>query len=72
MGRSHPAGIVPAAILFGALYQGGAELAFDMPNITRDMIVMIQGLVILFAGAMEFMFRPALVRIFASQQERMA
>ena len=33
---------------------------------------MIQGLVILFAGAMEFMFRPALVRIFASQQEKMA
>jgi len=64
MGRSHPAGIVPAAILFGALYQGGAELAFDMPNITRDMIVMIQGLVILFAGAMEYMFRPALSRIF--------
>ena len=72
MGRSHPAGIVPAAILFGALYQGGAELAFDMPNITRDMIVMIQGLVILFAGAMEFMFRPALARIFASQQESLA
>lgn len=64
MGRSHPAGIVPAAILFGALYQGGAELAFDMPNITRDMIVMIQGLVILFAGAMEYMFRPALSRVF--------
>ncbi|MEL7272079.1 MAG: ABC transporter permease [Pseudomonadota bacterium] len=64
MGRSHPAGIVPAAILFGALYQGGAELAFDMPNITRDMIVMIQGLVILFAGAMEYMFRPALSRLF--------
>lgn len=64
MGRSHPAGIIPAAILFGALYQGGAELAFDMPNITRDMIVLIQGLVILFAGAMEHMFRPALTRFF--------
>ena len=34
MGRSHPAGIVPAAILFGMLYQGGAELAFEMPNIS--------------------------------------
>ncbi|MDA8870145.1 ABC transporter permease [Rhizobiaceae bacterium] len=64
MGRSHPAGIVPAAILFGALYQGGAELAFDMPNITRDMIVLIQGLVILFAGAMEHMFRPAMSSFF--------
>ena len=62
MGRSHPFGIVLAAVLFGALYQGGAELAFDMPAITRDMIVMIQGLVILFAGAMEHMFRPALSR----------
>ncbi len=64
MGRSHPAGIVPAAILFGALYQGGAELAFDMPAITRDMIVLIQGLVILFAGAMEHMFRPAVSNLF--------
>ena len=32
MGRSHPVGIVPAAILFGVLYQGGAELAFEMPQ----------------------------------------
>ena len=44
------------------LYQGGAELAFEMPNITRDMIVIIQGLVILFAGALEHMFRPAIRR----------
>ena len=34
MGRSHPVGIVPAAILFGMLYQGGAELAFEMPDIS--------------------------------------
>ena len=65
MGRSHPAGIVPAAILFGMLYQGGAEIAFEMPNISRDMIVIIQGLVILFAGALENMFRPTVIRIFA-------
>jgi len=64
MGRAHPVGIVLASILFGMLYQGGAELAFDMPAITRDMIVVIQGLVILFAGALEHMFRPSLVRLF--------
>lgn len=64
MGRNHPLGIVLASILFGVLYQGGAELSFDMPNITRDMIVVIQGLVILFAGALEYMFRPALVRAY--------
>lgn len=68
MGRAHPVGIVLAAILFGMLYQGGAELSFEMPAITRDMIIVIQGLVILFAGALEYMFRPAMVRIFASRR----
>ena len=66
MGRSHPAGIIPAAVLFGMLYQGGAEIAFEMQTISRDMIVIIQGLVILFAGALENMFRPAIGRIFAT------
>ena len=70
MGRSHPAGIVPAAILFGMLYQGGAELAFEMPNISRDMIVIIQGLVILFAGALEHMFRTPVQAAFASFSPR--
>ena len=65
MGRNHPVGIVLAALLFGALYQGGAELAFDMPRINRDMVVVIQGLVILFAGALEHMFRPWLEARFA-------
>ena len=70
MGRSHPAGIVPAAILFGVLYQGGAALAFEMPNISRDMIVIIQGLVILFAGALENMLRPQIQALFASFSPR--
>ncbi|NSX84024.1 MULTISPECIES: ABC transporter permease [Agrobacterium] len=64
MGRSHPLGIIFAALLFGILYQGGADLSFEMPNITREMIVVIQGLVILFAGALEYMYRPAVVRIY--------
>ncbi|MCB1387080.1 MAG: ABC transporter permease [Nitratireductor sp.] len=68
MGRNHPVGIIFAAILFGMLWQGGAELAFDMPNISRDMIVVIQGLVILFAGALEHMYRPALSAIFFMRQ----
>jgi ABC-type uncharacterized transport system permease subunit len=66
MGRSHPVGIILAAILFGMLYQGGAEIAFEMPNITREMIVVIMGLVIFFAGAMEHMFRPAVQALFAT------
>ena len=65
MGRAHPVGVIFAALLFGVLYQGGAELAFEMPSITRDMVVVIQGLVILFAGALEFMFRPWVARAVA-------
>jgi general nucleoside transport system permease protein len=68
MGRNHPFGIVLAAILFGALYQGGSELTFDMPRVNRDMVVVIQGLVILFAGALENMFRPALLALLAPRQ----
>lgn len=63
MGRGHPLGIVMSALLFGALYQGGAEVAFWMPGITKDMIVLIQGLVIFFAGALALMFQPAVRRV---------
>ena len=64
MGRNHPIGIFFAALLFGALYQGGNDLAFDMPSIKREMVVVIQGLVILFSGALENMFRPRIEALF--------
>ncbi|MEL0635542.1 ABC transporter permease [Marinomonas sp. TI.3.20] len=64
MGRNHPFGILLAAILFGALYQGGAEVAFDMPEITPDIVVVIQGLVILFSGALEHMFKDRIEGFF--------
>lgn len=70
MGRSHPFGIVLASLLFGALYQGGAELSFEIPTITRDMIVVIQALVILFAGALENMLRPWAAPFFAGRRTR--
>lgn len=65
MGRNHPVGIVLAAILFGAVYQGGAEIGFEIPKITRDMSVVIQGLVILFAGAMPHLFRRPVSALYA-------
>ena len=65
MGRSHPIGVVLASLLFGALYQGGAELSFAIPAISRDMILVIQALVILFAGALENLFRPFFAQLFA-------
>jgi simple sugar transport system permease protein len=70
MGRNHPIGIVLSAILFGALYQGGAELAFEIPTITRDMIVAMQGLVILFSGALAYMNRPWVARLYVMLDRR--
>jgi ABC-type uncharacterized transport system permease subunit len=67
MGRNHPVGILLAAVLFGALYQGGSALSFDMPHVTRDLVVVIQGLVILFCGALENIFRRPLAAILRRQ-----
>lgn len=63
MGRSHPFGVFLAAILFGFLYQGGAELAL-WTSIPRELIVVIQALVILFTGALDNMVRMPLERAF--------
>ena len=63
MGRSHPFGVFLSAILFGFLYQGGAELAL-WTKIPRELIVVIQALVILFTGALDNMVRMPLERVF--------
>jgi ABC-type uncharacterized transport system permease subunit len=68
MGRNHPVGIFLAAVLFGALAQGGSQLSFDMPKINRDMVVVIQGLVILFCGALENVFRLPLAAFFRRKE----
>mgnify|MGYP000491036694 CR=1 FL=1 len=57
-------GLIAVAMLFGLLYQGGSELSFARPEINRDMVVVIQGLVILFMGALEYAFRPWVAAVF--------
>ena len=64
MGRSRALGVFRAAVLFGFLYQGGAELAL-WTKIPRELIVVIQALVILFTGALDNMVRAPLERLFA-------
>jgi len=63
IGRNHPVGIVLAALLFGALFQGGAELAFEIPGFSRDMVTTLQGLIVLFSGAMARVAAPALAAL---------
>ncbi len=68
MGRSHPVGIILAALLFGALLQGGSELDFEFQTITREMVLLIQGLIILFSGALSLMFVPWMEGRFARKE----
>ncbi|HVU33631.1 MAG TPA: ABC transporter permease [Opitutaceae bacterium] len=70
MGRNHPVGIFLAALLFGALAQGGSQLSFDMPKVNRDMVVVIQGLVILLCGALDQVFARPLAWILGRGRER--
>ncbi|MEZ7813392.1 MAG: ABC-type uncharacterized transport system permease subunit [Paracoccaceae bacterium] len=71
MGRGHPFGIFLAAILFGFLYQGGAELAL-WTKIPRELITVIQALVILFTGALDQMVRRPIEVVFALFRKRRA
>jgi ABC-type uncharacterized transport system permease subunit len=61
LGRSDPLGVVPAALLFGALGAGASRMQFlsgesGAPQIPIDIIRLIQALVLVFVAA------PALIR----------
>ena len=63
MGRQHPVGIFLSSVLFGALIQGGFDLSLQKPNIPQETFIFIQGLIILFCGAMENFYGPALLKL---------
>ncbi|MES2295722.1 MAG: ABC transporter permease [Pseudomonadota bacterium] len=63
MGRQHPVGIFLSSVLFGALIQGGFDLSLEKPNIPQETFIFIQGLIILFCGAMENLYAPAILAL---------
>jgi simple sugar transport system permease protein len=63
MGRQHPVGIFLSSVLFGVLIQGGFDLSLEKPNIPQETFVFIQGLIILFCGAMEHLYAPAILKM---------
>jgi len=71
MGRNHPLGVFLAAILFGFLYQGGAELGL-WTSIPIELRIVVQGLVILFTGALDQMVRMMLGFVFRLARPRAA
>ena len=63
MGRQHPVGIFLSSVLFGALIQGGFDLSLEKPNIPPETFIFIQGLIILFCGAMENFYGPTVLKL---------
>jgi general nucleoside transport system permease protein len=51
LGRNHPVGVVAAALLFGALHKGAAELDLETEHITREVSLVFQALIILSVSA---------------------
>jgi general nucleoside transport system permease protein len=66
MGRNHPVGIILSSLLFGMIAQGGAEVAFEVPGFTKDMVVMLQGFIVLFSGAMAYALVPLISKLYFS------
>lgn len=55
LGRRHPLGVLLAAILFGALLRGGLFVDIFTDKVSKDLVLVLQALVILFVAA-ESMF----------------
>jgi simple sugar transport system permease protein len=51
LGKNRPLGVVAAAVLFGALHKGTADLDMETENITRDLSQILQAFIILAVAA---------------------
>jgi general nucleoside transport system permease protein len=51
LGRNQPAGVVAAALLFGALHKGAADLDLETEHVTREVSLIFQALIILSVSA---------------------
>lgn len=61
LGRNHPVGVALAAILFGALIRGGLFVDIFTDKVSKDLVQVLQAIIILFV-AMELFFRGHLAR----------
>lgn len=56
LGRNHPAGVIAAAFLFAVLQRGGVPVDAFTQRVSKDIVLILQALVILFVSA-EALFR---------------
>ncbi|MCP4298816.1 MAG: ABC transporter permease [Proteobacteria bacterium] len=50
LGRNHPFGVVMGALLFGALNRGGLFLDMEFDRLSRDFVMVLQGVIVLFVA----------------------
>ena len=67
LGRNHPAGVLVAAILFGALIRSSPFIDIFTDKVSRDWVVILQAIIILFV-ACEAIFRGGARRMFVRTQ----
>jgi general nucleoside transport system permease protein len=54
LGRNHPVGVVLAALLFGALNRGSLFLDLKFDSLSRDLVLVLQGTIVLFVATDKF------------------
>jgi simple sugar transport system permease protein len=69
LGRNHPMGVIFAALLFAVLTRGGVPVDAFTENVTKDIVQILQGIIILFVAAEAF-FRKPLGRWLTSSRSR--
>ena len=56
LGRNHPVGVIISSLLFGALLRGGLFVDIFTENVSKDLVQVLQAIIILFVAA-EALFR---------------
>ena len=59
LGRNHPVGVILAALLFGVLLRGGLFVDIFTEHVSKDLVHVLQAIIILFVAA-EALFRGPL------------
>src|SRR5678816_1119627 len=54
LGRNHPVGVILAALLFAVLQRGGIPVDAFTEHVTKDIVQVLQGTIILFVAAEAF------------------
>jgi simple sugar transport system permease protein len=58
LGRNHPAGVIISALLFAVLQRGGIPVDAFTTHVTKDIVQVLQGTIILFVAAEAFFRGP--------------